>query len=141
MAIRFYLPVLLCLTTAFGQQAKPDRKRAPIVQPGAPGKPAKTANIMHQEATAHHLPDQRLPFSPLPALASAEHRKIVVAECDGLVIGLARKKIDNMDGAKALTSAADRLKYHAGFCRAIKGFSRCKADIAVTARRRGLAEI
>ena len=42
MAIRFFLLVLLCLNTAFGQQAKSASKRAPIVQPGAPGKPGKT---------------------------------------------------------------------------------------------------
>ena len=42
MAIRFFLPGLLCLIPAFGQQPKTAGKRAPIVQPGAPGKPAKT---------------------------------------------------------------------------------------------------
>jgi uncharacterized protein (DUF305 family) len=44
MAIWSILAVLLCLSaaTAFGQQAKPPADRAPIVQPGAPGKPSKT---------------------------------------------------------------------------------------------------
>lgn len=44
MAIRSGLPVVLCVSTAiaFGQPAKQAGKRAPIVQPGAPGKPVKT---------------------------------------------------------------------------------------------------
>ena len=53
MANRSLLPVLLCFSAAFGQQANPSAKRAPIVQPGAPGKPGKT--ISAANATPRQL--------------------------------------------------------------------------------------
>src|SRR5262249_40054134 len=40
--VRTIPAALLCLSAAWGQQTKPSANRAPIIQPGAPGKPNKT---------------------------------------------------------------------------------------------------